>query len=565
MFACNNKKNSIDSLFSQIQEYERSTDSFNDLANGKHPETIAPYHWEAMQDSKVQYEEFLNRLNGFADASLTRQEQISKATMKLKLENLVSGTKYKVDLIPFNAEGGFYNNLNYYLSSLPFDSKADYEAYINWLPLYANYLKEGQALMAQGIKEKIVAPKVVVNNNIGMLKIICDSMIEDSQYFAPFKNMPESFSETDIASLTQQGREVLSETVKPAFDSLLAFFENQYLPVANDKVGISNVPGGKEYYEDRVRYYTTLDLSPDSIFNLGHSEVSRIKASMQKIIDELEFEGSFSEFLYFLRTDPQFFAKTGDELLHYAAWLSKKAEGQLPKLFSELYELPFTVEPVPDAIAPNYTGGRYVHGSFDLEQAGIYWVNTYNLPARTLYTIPALSLHEAVPGHHLQTTIAAELEDIPEFRKQYYISAYGEGWGLYSEYLGEEMGMYEDPYDLFGRYTYEMWRACRLVVDVGMHYKGWTRQQALDFLSENTALSNHEIGTEIDRYIGWPGQALSYKVGEITIKNLREKAEKEMGEKFDIKEFHKTVLKNGSIPLSILSEEVETLIQNSTS
>src|SRR5690606_15119126 len=267
------------------------------------------------------------------------------------------------------------------------------------------------------------------------------------------------------------------------------------MEAAREHPVISFVPGGKEYYENRVRFYTTLPLTPDSVHQLGLQEVARIRASMDKIIQEVNFKGSFADFLNFLRTDPQFYAKTPQELLNYASWLSKKAEAGLPKLFDKLYSLPFTVEPVPDAIAPTYTGGRYVSGSWEGKRAGIYWVNTYDLKSRTLYTLPALTLHEAVPGHHLQIMLAAELKDLPRFRTRYYISAFGEGWGLYSEYLGEEMGMYATPYDMFGRYTYEMWRACRLVVDTGIHYKGWTREQALNYLAENTALSIHEVTT----------------------------------------------------------------------
>ena len=282
---------------------------------------------------------------------------------------------------------------------------------------------------------------------------------------------------------------------------------------------------------------------------------------MDSIIGHLQFEGSFNEFLNFLRTDPQFYARSPEDLLNRAAWLSKKAEGQLPKLFSELYSLPFTVEPVPIEIAPNYTAGRFVNGSRKNNRPGIYWVNTYDIKSRTLYTLPALTLHEAVPGHHLQHAIAEEIEGIPAFRNTYYISAFGEGWGLYSEYLGEEMGMYTTPYEWFGRYTYEMWRACRLVVDVGMHYKGWSRKKAEKYMTEHTALSLREVNSEIDRYIGWPGQALSYKMGELTIISLRKKAHTELRSKFDIQDFHKIILQNGSVPLPILAEVIEDYIK----
>ena len=286
----------------------------------------------------------------------------------------------------------------------------------------------------------------------------------------------------------------------------------------------------------------------------------RIRAEMEKIIEDLAFEGGYAEFLEFLRTDEQFYAKTGDELLAKAAWYSKKAEEILPRYFGKLPRLPFTVNPVPAAIAPKYTGGRYSPGSMEDQRAGQYWVNTYNLPSRPLYVLPSLTLHEAVPGHHLQGALAQEIEGVPKFRTQTYLSAFGEGWALYTEYLGKEAGIYKTPYEDFGRLTYEMWRACRLVVDPGMHYFGWTRQQALDFMASNTALSIHEVTTEIDRYIGWPAQAVSYKIGELKIRELRKRAEKKLGDQFDIRAFHDLVLANGSIPLSSLERIVDNYI-----
>jgi uncharacterized protein (DUF885 family) len=376
--------------------------------------------------------------------------------------------------------------------------------------------------------------------------------------------MPADIGEVDRKSIEQQTQQVLTN-LQATYQEVEKYFANEYAEAAREKPGISEVAGGKEYYENRVRHYSTLPLTADSVHNLGLSEVARIRQAMEKIIKDLKFKGSFDDFLKFLRTDDQFYAKTPQELLNYAAWLSKKAEGQLPKYFNTLYTLPFTVEPVPESIAPTYTGGRYVEGSWADKRAGIYWVNTYNLKSRTLYTIPALTVHEAVPGHHLQGALAAEIKDssIPAFRNEYYISAYGEGWALYCEYLGEEMGMYSTPYELFGRYTYEMWRACRLVVDTGIHYKGWSRDDALRFLADNTALSLHEVTTEIDRYIGWPGQALSYKIGEIKIKELRRKAEQALGKNFNIGEFHKAILRNGSVPLEVLEMQVDQYIEGS--
>ncbi|MCZ6899204.1 MAG: DUF885 domain-containing protein, partial [Bacteroidetes bacterium] len=322
----------------------------------------------------------------------------------------------------------------------------------------------------------------------------------------------------------------------------------------------SDLPNGEEYYNQRLQYFTTLPMTVDEVHDKGLEEVARIKAEMQVIIKQVGFDGDFQAFLDFLRTDEQFYAKTAEELLKEATYIAKKMDGKLPSLFGKLPRLPYGVEPVPDEIAPKYTGGRYVSAPKGGTRAGYYWVNTYKLENRPLYVLESLTLHEAVPGHHLQGSLARELEDLPDFRSRMYISAFGEGWGLYSEWLGLEAGFYQDPYSNFGRLTYEMWRACRLVVDTGIHAKGWTRDQVINYLAKNTALSIHEITTETDRYIAWPGQALSYKIGEMTIKRLRKKAEKELGKNFDVREFHDKVLENGAVTLPILEQIIDDYI-----
>ncbi len=550
----------LSQLFEKIGNFGSSPE--DSLYRGFHPHgdwsSISYAHQKANADS---LKSFINELEGIADMGLSEQEKISKEVMLIRLNDQVDEVKYKINLIPFNAEGGFYNRMAYVLPNLPFKNTDDYYNYLAWLPKYENRINEYIILMKMGMDEGIVAPKIIVNNTLELLKPWVVDDLKQSTFYKPISDLPQSISETDRSAIQQESEKVIGSLVS-TFQGLNSFFENEYMAVAKEQPGISFISGGKEYYENRVRHYTTLPLSPDSVHNLGLSEVARIRAAMQKIIDDLKFKGSFADFIHFLRTDDQFYAKTPQELLNYASWLSKKAEGQLPKYFNELYSLPFTVEPVPLSIAPTYTSGRYVGGSWATKRAGIYWVNTYDLNSRTLYTLPSLTLHEAVPGHHLQGALAAEIEGLPNFRKNYYISAFGEGWGLYSEYLGEEMGMYTTPYELFGRYTYEMWRACRLVVDTGIHYKGWTREQALKFLSENTALSIHEVTTEIDRYIGWPGQALSYKIGEIKIKSLRKKAEEVLGDDFNIGEFHKAVLQNGSVPLTMLEKQIDVYINN---
>jgi uncharacterized protein (DUF885 family) len=329
---------------------------------------------------------------------------------------------------------------------------------------------------------------------------------------------------------------------------------------APENIGISEIENGKSFYQQRINYFTTLKMSPLQIFDIGMKEVDRIKAEMNEVIESLGFEGDFQDFIKYLREDPKFYPKSENELLYYAAWLSKKAEEILPRYFGKLPRLPFTVTAVPDEIAPNYTTGRYSGGSMDNQRAGQYWVNTYDLASRPLYVLPALTLHEAVPGHHLQGSLANELIDLPKFRS-HYLSAFGEGWGLYSEFLGKEAGIYTDLYQEFGRLTYEMWRACRLVVDPGMHFFGWTREEAVKYMRDNTSLTFHEIDTEINRYIGWPGQAVSYKIGELKIRELRKLAEEKLGENFNIRSFHDRILSNGSIPLLTLDRIVQDYIK----
>ncbi len=548
----------LSNIFAALDSIDSKYEIQNPIWEGEHPREFVFQKAEQQIAKASELELQLEKLKAVSDASLTNQEQINKSIKVLQLNNQISTIRFKTYLIPFDSEGGFFNSPSFFLSDLPFETSEDYQSYFRWIKTYSDFISYHITLLKQGIKEEIQAPKVIVRNVIELLEPWVQEDATTNPFYAPIKNIPSKVQ--DKSSIEKKGKDIISKEDLSVYQELYRFIKEEYIPAAPEKVGISEIKDGRTYYEDRVRHFTTLDITPDSVYAIGLSEVARIRALMDQIIEDVSFDGSFADFLDFLRTDPRFYPKTGQELLNKAAWLSKKAEGQLPKLFSRLYELPFTVEPVPDNIAPKYTGGRYVGGSKEQGKAGIYWVNTYNLPSRTLYTLPALTLHEAVPGHHLQITLASELEDLPDFRRNYYISAFGEGWGLYSEYLGEEMGMYETPYDLFGRYTYEMWRACRLVVDVGLHYKGWTRQQAVDYMAGNTALSLHEVNTEIDRYIGWPGQAVSYKMGELTIKKLRAKATKELGNQFDIKAFHDAILKNGSVPLPILEKEIDSYI-----
>jgi uncharacterized protein (DUF885 family) len=415
--------------------------------------------------------------------------------------------------------------------------------------------------MRVGLERGMTQPRAVLD---GIEHSAAAHVVEDpaqSVFFTPFREFPAGVPEDRRAALSAAARQAIAASIVPAYARLARFLTGEYVPEARTSLAASELPDGEAYYAQRIKHFTTLDLTAEQIHRIGLEEVERIRAEMKQVIEEVGYEGSFEGFLTYLRSDPRFYAKTPGELLREASFIVKRMDGKLPALFKTLPRQPYTVEPVPESIAPKYTAGRYVSAPRDGTQPGRYWVNTYALETRPLYNLEALSLHEAVPGHHLQGALNAELEELPEFRRYSYLSAFGEGWGLYSEWLGLEAGFYADPYSNFGRLTYEMWRACRLVVDTGVHAFGWTREQVLDYLAANTALSLHEIRTETDRYISWPGQALAYKIGELKIRELRRRAERELGSRFDVREFHDAVLLQGSVPLPILERNIEAFIE----
>jgi uncharacterized protein (DUF885 family) len=414
--------------------------------------------------------------------------------------------------------------------------------------------------MNTGMQRGFVAPQIIAANYQVLISPFSEEDLKNNIFYKPYLMRSAQLDPALFEELSKEARQIINDSLIPMYQAFDHFMIHEYLPACSSEIGISQVPGGDQLYRQRIAYFTSLDMTPEDVFRRGQDEVKRIRSEMETIIKEVEFEGDFANFLHFLRNDSQFYATTPQELLMLASFISKKIDGLLPKYFNKLPRQPYGVQPVPAAIAPNYTGGRYSGGSFEDHEAGNYWVNTYKLESRPLYVLPSLTLHEAVPGHHLQIALSKELKNLPDFRNNTYISAFGEGWALYTEWLGNEMGIYETPYEQFGRLTYEMWRACRLVVDVGMHTKGWRRQQALDFLSSNTALSIHECNTEINRYIGWPGQAVSYKIGELTIRDLRKQCEAALGDHFDLRKFHDKVLENGSIPLYVLKDVIDQFI-----
>lgn len=552
-FAQNVAKASLYALFdakSDLQNTERGDKPFPLLSVGQ------------FEKQKSDREMLMHRLEKIDRSSLSQADQINYDIFAFILDDEIASVTYKAYLIPFNAEGGFYNQLRI---RGQFQATDDFVRYHRNLKAFPGYLENNINLLHLGIEQGVVAPWVIAKNYEALTAPYRNTDTSENPLFSPYTQRPKNIPEETWKELKNEGFAIIQKEVLPAYVRLHAFMQKTYLPQARKSIGISEIPNGKAYYEQRIRHFTTLDMPPEEVFQQGQREVARIRTDMEQIIRDVNFDGTFADFLEFLRTDPQFYAKTPRDLLKEASYFAKKIDGKLPQYFEKLPRLTYGVEPVPAAIAPNYTGGRYSPGSARRHRAGQYWVNTYKLDSRPLYVLPALTLHEAVPGHHLQMALAEEQKSGPDFRRSYYISAFGEGWALYAEYLGLEMGIYETPYEHFGRLTYEMWRACRLVVDVGMHYKGWTRQEALDFLSSNTALSLHECNTEIDRYIGWPGQAVSYKIGELTIRQLRKEAETALGDDFDLRTFHQTILENGSVPLFILEKKVNEMIQKQKS
>ncbi|MFN3709792.1 MAG: DUF885 domain-containing protein [Alishewanella aestuarii] len=494
---------------------------------------------------------------------LSEQDKINHAILSYRLADEIDQYQFNAHLMPLTSESGFHTSLAFSFQRSALRQVDDYQQYLQRLAAIPGYMAQQIALMQQGLDQGITQPAVVL---AGFEQSISSyiALPEQSVFFQPLQRKSDLISEQEWQSFRQQALGIIETAVNPAFQGFYDFMVQQYLPGARQDIAASTLPNGAAFYQNRLEHYTTLQMTPQQVHDIGLAEVARIRAEMQQVIDSLGFTGSFADFVQFLREDPQFYPQSADELLRYAAWLSKRADAQLPRFFKLLPRTPYGVVEVPAEIAPKYTTGRYSGAARD-DQAGYYWVNTYALNRRPLYEMEALTLHEAVPGHHLQISLAREQGDLPDYRRTFYTSAFGEGWGLYAEYLGLEMGFYQDPYSNFGRLTYEMWRAARLVVDTGMHSLGWSRQQAIDFLAENTALSMHNVQTEIDRYISWPAQALSYKLGELTIRRLRQQAEQQLGDKFDIRAFHQVVLGNGSVPLAVLEQQVQNYIQQQLS
>ncbi|MEQ8786564.1 MAG: DUF885 domain-containing protein [Pirellulaceae bacterium] len=492
--------------------------------------------------------------------ALSAEEQINYDIFGRLLADDLAQYDFREHLIPITNRWGFHVEFPELPKRAPLENANDYENYIARLNAFGRYADEHIELMRAGIEQGYTLPSVVLQ---GYRETIEPHIVDDptrSLLYAPFSDFPDRISPTDRELLTAAGRKAIEDSVVPGYRRFLKFMRDQYVPSARGAIGASALPQGRDYYRYCVRRFTTLDLSPEEVHQIGQDEVKRIRGEMEAIIRRVKFDGDRAAFVEHLRSDPRFYAETPEQLMKETALVLKKMDGKLPQLFNKLPRTPYGIREVPPYIAPRTTTAYYSRPSGDGRRAGFYYVNTYNLKSRPLFEIEALSLHEAVPGHHLQIALQQEMTELPNFRRFAGFTAFTEGWGLYSERLGLEVGFYEDPYSDYGRLSYEMWRACRLVVDTGMHYLGWTRQQAIAFMAENTALSMHNIEAEIDRYISWPGQALAYKIGELKICQLRGLAEKALGEKFDIREFHAVVLGSGAVPLDVLEANVKAYI-----
>lgn len=552
----------LHSIFADQQTYSLQANPIRALGAEKREYVTSLGDVSAEQNGRfiAKYSEFLDRLGAVDRTALTPDDQLNYDIFSFMLNQQITKAHLRDWRIPFFADSGFHTSVARLSSSFSFKNADDYELYLKLLSDIPRYFDQHRSNMRLGMETGFTMPKVALDGLLPTFKAYTNSAVEDSSFYTPFKTMPNHFDEAEKAALREKAVDVISSQVYPAYNDLNSFIMDVYYPAAKEAIGASAWQDGMAHYDTLVGHYTSMDITADEVHEIGLAEVARIRAEMEQVIDDTGFEGGFAAFIDFLRTDEQFYARTAEELIKEGSYIAKLIDAKMPSLFKVMARQPYGVEPVPDAIAPNYTTGRYVPAPKGSTRAGTYWINTYNLDKRPLYVIPALTLHEGVPGHHHQLALAAEMENVPAFRTSLRVTAYSEGWGLYSEKLGLDMGIYRTPYEQFGRLSYEMWRAARLVVDTGMHAKGWTRAEAIKLMEDNSALSKHNIRTEVDRYISWPGQSLGYKMGEISIIKLREKAEETLGGDFDIRAFHDHLLATGAVPIPIMETRMHKWI-----
>jgi uncharacterized protein (DUF885 family) len=508
----------------------------------------------ATQQRRLEYwQRVMKQLDAIDVSQLSPSNRVNFEVYHAQIGNLLADQKFETWQMPFNSDSGFWSNLGF-TARATYTKPKDYQDFIGKLRDIPRYFHEEIDNMRLGLARGFSQPKIILQGRTQSISDVADAPGEQNLFYTPFRHMPSGIPAAEQARLRAAALAAIKQDVIPAYARLLDFMQTEYIPRARAGIAAEDLPDGKAFYQAQIREYTTLDMTPDAIHQLGLEQMAIIHQEMLDTIKQTGFKGSFADFLHYLRTDPRFYARTPDELLKNAAWIAKEVDGVVGNYIGRLPRRRFAIKPVPADLAPIYTGGR--------GGPGVYLVNTYNLPSRPLYSLPALTLHESSPGHALQMPLAAEMKGLPDFRRYAYISAYGEGWALYCEYLGQEMGIYHTPYDQFGYLSYQAWRAARLVVDTGIHHLHWTRKQAQDYLRENTALADHEIETEVDRYIAWPAQALSYYLGEMAIRQDRQRAERALGPKFDLRAFHDAVLSTGSVPLPILNARIDQFIAN---
>ncbi|HMB97664.1 MAG TPA: DUF885 domain-containing protein [Balneolaceae bacterium] len=562
LMSCGYPEEDLQELFDDHYEYRLQADPLFATDQGVHKfnDKLPDTSLDALEERYNQNKNFLDRLESISYQRLSREDQINYDIFKLQLENDITNYELNGHLLPLNGWWDYHATFADLSNRVPLNNRKDYENYLKRLEAFPSYNDGFIERMEKGSEENWVRPKVVFDNYVESVESHITDDPSESVLFEPFTNFPVSVEPEEQELLISRAEEVIRNVIVPEYERLRDFLTETYIPNGSESIGITDLEGGSEYYDFLISRYTTLDLAPEEVHQEGLREVKRIREEMMKIVEEEDFEDDFDTFVEFLRSNPRFYANSPEELLKETALVLKKMDGKLPELFKTLPRLPYGIREVPSYLAPRTTTAYYSRGAADGTRAGYYAVNTHNLNSRPLYEIEALSFHEAVPGHHLQIALQQELQNLPVFRTASGFTAFTEGWALYSERLGLEVGFYEDPYSNFGRLSYEMWRALRLVVDTGIHSMGWERQQSIDYMAQNSALSLHNIRSEVDRYIFWPGQALAYKMGEIKIRELRDLTELELKEEFDIREFHDVVLLSGSVPLYVLEENVNRYI-----
>ena len=540
-----------------LEQYPEAATLYGD---NRFNDRLTDFSPEAIERRKAHERAMLDRIQKIQRSGLKGQDLISYDLFLLDKKLNVEGQRFPAELMPIDQMNGVHLTFAQLITNTPFRNAKDYDNYLLRLAAFPKQIDELIALMKRGIETRWVQPPVPLRS---LASQIDGQIVDDpakSPLFQPFQNFPSDVSQADRTRFESAGKKAIADSFTPAMKKLGSFFKETYLPAARQEIGASSLPDGEAFYQYSIRRQTTTSLTAKQIHEIGLKEVARIRREMEGVIQKTGFKGSFAEFLTFLRTDPRFYYTKADDLVAGYSHIAKVADGELPKLFAELPRTPYGVRVIPDYEGPAQTTAYYQASAADGSRAGYYMLNTYKLDTRPKYEMEALTLHEAVPGHHLQIARAQELKGLPDFRRNAGYTAYVEGWALYAESLGSEMGFYSDPYSKFGQLTYEMWRACRLVVDTGMHAFGWSRQRAIDFMKDNTAKTENDIIVEIDRYIVWPAQALAYKLGALKIKELRARASKELGARFDVRKFHNAILDDGPLPLDLLEKRISEWI-----